>query len=239
VEFLGPLAEQLEQLPVARATTFTEYVYDVEANWKVTYDNFQENYHLRFIHDRSGATGTSKDNPFGYPTDYRFYGPHRAKSLFFNWEADIAPVQGLALMKGGQFAAEAGYGDSALNKEYFALFPNMFLLGTAQSHFSHAIIPVGPTRSRGVIRLYWIGADDSASKRFAREYALAAIRDIHCEDRAIVEASQQGLLSGALEHIHFQTNEVLCRHLFHVVNEMVETYKAETCKAERGAHGGV
>ena len=54
-EFLGPLAEQMETVTVAKATTFSEYVYEVEANWKMVYDNFQESYHLRFIHPRTGS----------------------------------------------------------------------------------------------------------------------------------------------------------------------------------------
>ncbi|HEY9547749.1 MAG TPA: Rieske (2Fe-2S) protein, partial [Solimonas sp.] len=33
-EFLGPLAEQMETLPVATATTFSEYVYEIDGNWK-------------------------------------------------------------------------------------------------------------------------------------------------------------------------------------------------------------
>ena len=50
-EYLGVLGEQLQTQPVASATTFAEYVYEVDANWKLVYDNFQENYHLRFIHE--------------------------------------------------------------------------------------------------------------------------------------------------------------------------------------------
>jgi phenylpropionate dioxygenase-like ring-hydroxylating dioxygenase large terminal subunit len=87
--------------------------------------------------------------------------------------------------------------------------------------------PVAAGKSRGVIRLYWIGEDDSASKRFAREYLMATARDIHAEDRAVIEAGQCGLNSGALEHIHFQSQEVLCRHLFESVDERVRAYQAK------------
>jgi len=57
--------------------------------------------------------------------------------------------------------------------------------------------------------------------------------DIHAEDRAVIEAGQRGLSSGALEHINFQSQEVLCRHFFHTVHNMVESYKADR-KAARG-----
>jgi hypothetical protein len=34
------------------------------------------------------------------------------------------------------------------------------------------------------------------------------------------------LNSGALEHIHFQSQEVLCRHFFNAVDNTVQAYKA-------------
>lgn len=223
-DFLGPFVAQLEALPIARATTFHEYVYEIEANWKLTYDNFQENYHLRFIHPRSGAAAVGEDNPFGYPTSYGFNGPHRSQRIWSNPSPQITPVQGIAFSKGAAFAAADGY-DPGKGKDYFALFPNFFLLGSPMQHFSHVVYPISATRSRGVIRLYWIGDDDSASKRFAREYAMATARDIHAEDRDVIEAGQRGLNSGALDYIHFQANEVLCRHLFDAVDRRVRAYQ--------------
>jgi len=89
------------------------------------------------------------------------------------------------------------------------------------------VMPVSASRSRGVIRLYWIGEDSSASERFAREYLMAMARDIHAEDRGVIEAGQRGLNSGALKHIHFQTQEVLCRHLFVTVSAAVAGYIAQ------------
>ena len=227
-EWLGPLAERLEALPVARATTFTEYVYEIEANWKLTYDNFQENYHLRFIHPRSSGAGTGPQNPFGYPLRYAFHGPHRTQTIWVNPEA--APptyTQGLAFAKAVASATADGVVVSQDAKEYFALFPNFFLLGSPVQHFSHVVMPISATRSRGVIRIYWIGEDESASERFAREYLMATARDVHCEDRDVIVAGQRGLGRGFLKHIHFQTQEVLCRHLYKNVEAMVRTYLAE------------
>lgn len=224
-EYLGDLAEELEKVPAARATTFAEYVYEIDANWKLTYDNFQENYHLRFIHPRSGGAGIGPQNPFGYPSSVGFHGPHRTQTI---WTPDSrpSPIQGFAFGKAYEFIAADGFLNAPHNSDYFALFPNFFLFGSPAQHFSHTVMPVSAGRSRGVIRVYWIGPDDSASKRFAREYSLATILDIHSEDRAVIEAGHKGLSSGALEHIHFQSQEVLCRHFMHMVNKMVQTYKA-------------
>lgn len=112
-------------------------------------------------------------------------------------------------------------------RTYYGIFPNLFVLGTAMTPFSQNIMPISAGKSRSTIRLYWVGEDDSASRRFAREYAMATALDIHSEDRSVIEAGQRGLSSGALTHIHFQSQEVLCRHLFNEIDQRVQAYKAE------------
>lgn len=226
-DFLGPLAEQLEALPSASATVLSEYVYDIGAGWKITADNFQENYHLRAIHPRSLEGTLGSQNPFGYPTDFAFYGPHRTQTIWDNPEASASPVQGLSFGRAMAHAIADGTFDSPTRRAYVSLFPNFFILGIPEQPFSHAIWPIGPSRSRGVIRMYWKGADDNASRRYAREYIMAQLRDVHAEDRGVIEAGQRGLESGALEHIHFQSQEALCRHFFLAVRERVEAYRAE------------
>jgi phenylpropionate dioxygenase-like ring-hydroxylating dioxygenase large terminal subunit len=225
-DWLGALADDIGALPVARATTFSEYTYEIEANWKLTYDNFQENYHLRFIHPKTGKATFSPDNPFGYPKRYRFFGPHRTQTIWSNPAPELTPVQHVGMGKAIAAGMRREVVGGANDREYFALFPNFFILGTPAPHFSHVVYPLGPTKSRGVIRLYWVGDDADASERFAREYVMATARDIHSEDRAVIAAGQRGLSSGALTHIHFQTQEALCRHLYNGVRDAVEAWRA-------------
>jgi phenylpropionate dioxygenase-like ring-hydroxylating dioxygenase large terminal subunit len=225
-EFLGPLPERLENLPVAKATTFSEYVYEIDANWKVTFDNFEEVYHLRFIHPRTGAAAGGPENPFGYPVKYNFYGPHRGHTFWKNPSPSFSQHQLVAFGKMFEGVVAEGFAEAPENNEYFALFPNLFILGQPAQHFFHSVMPISATRSRGVIRLYWVGKDDSASKRFAREFSMVGARDVHAEDVEVIEAGQRGLSSGALEHMHFQSQEVLLRHLFRNVDDRVQAYKA-------------
>lgn len=227
-EWLGDdYATMLETMPVAEATTFTEYTYDIAANWKLTYDNFQENYHLRFIHPRSGGAGTGEGNPFGYPQSIGFSGLHRTQRIWSNPAPEVKPFQGGAFGRGYQAAAARGLVGRPHERDYLAFFPNLFIIGTPTQNFSHVVYPIAADRSRGVVRIYWKGEDANASERFAREYSLASLRDIHCEDISVIEAGQRGLSSGALEHIHFQRMEALCRHLFVSVDERVRQFRAE------------
>tara|TARA_R110001599_G_scaffold26856_2_gene94597 strand:+ start:39022 stop:40239 length:1218 start_codon:yes stop_codon:yes gene_type:complete len=225
--WLGPLAEQMETLPVARATTFSEYSYEIDANWKLTYDNFQENYHLRFIHPRSGQSACAPDNPFGYPKEFDFIGPHRTQTIWTNPNPDPAPFLSTAFARLVPNAAQKGLLDTPYGRKYFALFPSFFMLGTPLQNFVHIVYPISAEKSRGVIRLYWVDDDANASERFGREALMVTARDVHSEDVHVIEAGQRGLSSGALTHIHMQTQEALCRHLFNIVEEMVETYRNE------------
>ena len=227
-EYLGPMAEKLEALPVARATQFHEYVYDIAANWKITYDNFQENYHLRFIHPRSAGPGIGGENPFGYPASFSLVGKHRTQTIWTDPNGEVKPSMMTGFMRGAARLAKDGVLGHANDRNYFALFPQLFLLGSAGNHFLHNVYPLGPEKSRGVIRLYWIGEDETASVRYAREMAMATTRDVHSEDVSVIEAGQRGLSSGALEHVHFMEKEILCRHLVKVVEDTVNAYVEET-----------
>jgi phenylpropionate dioxygenase-like ring-hydroxylating dioxygenase large terminal subunit len=215
-------------LPVAKATTFAEYIYEIDANWKLTYDNFQENYHLRFIHPRSGGGGAvGPDNPFGYPMDYKFYGEHRTQTIWTNPAPKLSPAQMVAFGKLVPALMQRGLMKHPYGRAYWAVFPNLFMIGTPTQPFVHYVMPISATRSRGVIRIYWVGDDMNASERYGREFSMAMARDVHSEDRAVIEAGQRGLNSGALEYIHLQQQEVLLRHLMHHVDAKVEAYKAE------------
>jgi phenylpropionate dioxygenase-like ring-hydroxylating dioxygenase large terminal subunit len=224
-DFYGPIAEELETLPLARATSFTEYVYEIDANWKLAFDNFQENYHLRFIHPQTGAQTIAAENPFGYPVAYGFSGPHRSQTLWKNPSPPpMAPVMREAMARAMTLAQQDG---PLSPKADFKLFPCFHVVNLAFYGFSHTMYPLAVDRTRGAIRIYWTGEAESASRLFTREFNLAALRDIHTEDRAVIEAGQRGLSSGAIPEIHFQDHEMLCRHLHEQVQERVEAYLAE------------
>ena len=229
VEFLGPLAKGMSQVPCAQATNFSEYVYEIDANWKLTYDNFQENYHLRFIHPNTGKSTFSPSNPFGYPAAQELHDPHRTQTIWTNPDSAslMTPAQMLGFGMGAKAMMRGDVPDNPFNRAYFAVFPSFFMLGSSGNNFSHTVYPIGPEKSRGVIRIYWINDDQTAGTRYAREFTMATTRDIHSEDVAVIQAGQRGLASGALEHIHFQEQEVLCRHLYMMVAKAVAEYKAE------------
>jgi phenylpropionate dioxygenase-like ring-hydroxylating dioxygenase large terminal subunit len=228
-EFLGPIAAQLEGLPVARATAFHEYEFEVAANWKLIYDNFQEAYHLRFIHPQTSSANTRGTNAFGYPASFTLHGRHRSQTVWHEPEAEHPPTLLLAFARCAPRLARDGVLGHPLSLEFFGIFPSMFLMDSPASPFNLVVYPLGPGRSRGVVRNYWIGEDETASVRFARELAMACNLDLFAEDLSPMEAGQRGISSGAVAHVHFQEKEILCRQLAVVVRRMVEAYQAEAC----------
>ena len=225
LEFFGPIAAELEALPSARATHFTECNYEIAANWKTNFDNFQENYHLRFVHPRTSASTCWDENPFGYPVAYGFAGPHRGQTLPTNPNPPKpSPIMRDGYMRLGAVAAREGL---EFDKADFKLFPAFHVVGLAPNQFSHTMWPLGPDRTRGQVRFYFTSENDSASKLYAREFTTMTILDVLCEDRDAIVSAQRGLASGAVEQVHFQDHEMLPRHLYETVKAMVEDYQAE------------
>lgn len=222
-EFLGDIADELEKLPVAKATSFSEYHYEIAANWKMNFDNFQENYHVRFIHPRTGEQTLSPENPFGYPVAYGFSGPHRSQTLWKNSAPPPLPAaQQLALTQALKLAQQ----DNLYSpKTDFKLFPCLHIVGQALYFFSHTMTPIDAERTRGTIRMYWVAENDSASRAFTREYLMMMVRDIHTEDRDIVEAGQRGIRG--IDKVNFQDHEILLRHLYEEVTARVDAYVEE------------
>jgi len=236
-EFLGEMGEMIEGLPIARATTYDEYAYDIDANWKVTFDNFQENYHLRFVHRRTNGAPAldSSPNPFNYPVAYELFSPHRMDT---SPGGDIPsdppkPLTGFLLGKMGEQLVADGLVGGPHARDYFVFFPNLYVFGNPGMHFTHTVMPVSPSKSRGVFRFYWIGDDRTARERMSRELAVAFAREIHVEDCETIASAQRGIESGAITHVHFQEQEVLCRHLLASVQDMVHAWLAE-----QGAEAG-
>jgi len=223
--FFGPIADEMEGLPMARAIDFTEWTYEIEANWKTNFDNFQENYHLRFIHPRTGEQIIGPDNPFGYPTHYGFSGPHRSQTLWKNPSPPPVPeTMTMAYSRAAVLAAKDGV---TFAKTDFKLFPCLHVVGLPPNQYTHTMMPLGPHRTLGTIRMYWMSKAENASRLFTREFSGMTIRDVLSEDRHAVEAGQRGLNSGAIDKIHFQDHEMLPRHLYETVQAQVAEYRAD------------
>ncbi|MBL7621225.1 aromatic ring-hydroxylating dioxygenase subunit alpha [Frankia sp. AgB1.8] len=221
-ESLGPFGDDLERIGFGRFTDFEQYSCDVAANWKTAAHNFQENYHVRWVHrPSSGGRATSRENPFGYNSSFRFHGRHGGGTHWIPAAAALSDVRATAM----RAAPTADDAPCRGNFDFFHLFPNLYIepLGGFNT-FTMQFWPLDTERTRLVVRVYRAGDDTSASARFSREYTASSLMDVHVEDVEVIEANQRGLRSGALEHIYFGAQEAVCRQLHENVAEMVRTY---------------
>jgi phenylpropionate dioxygenase-like ring-hydroxylating dioxygenase large terminal subunit len=170
---------------------------DVLANWKVFTESFLEGYHIRSTHPRTF-----------YPIQYdnlnviESFGPNSRIAF---------PYQAIEKLRGAPAAERSAHGRLTY---VYHLFPNV-IVATFPTQIVIAVLePVAVDRTRLVT--YVLG-DPAVPDPGAREGALrgrALVDAGAAEDRAVVEAIQRGIASGANEHFEFGRFEGAIAH-FH------------------------
>jgi phenylpropionate dioxygenase-like ring-hydroxylating dioxygenase large terminal subunit len=224
-EFLGAAATTTEQHSFTGCETVAILGSEVPVNWKAMLDNFTETYHLSVVHRYSVADRSiGKENPYGYPLEFDFFGPHRYMGIWGNTTHKPAPIEGLAAKHGGVISSGATQHDRAdklqrhpnWQLDVFGIFPHVLFEMAPGFFFVQEFMPLAVDRTRWQLRIYLPKAQ-SAGQRFSQEYNLAAFRDTDAEDFMLLRTLQQSMASGAVDKVHFQVNEALCRHSYNTI----------------------
>ena len=240
-EYLGEFGRDVADWSGWEACSVSwEFTGNVQINWKVLLDAFNEVYHIPTIHKNSIVEMfVNASNPSGEILGVTRKGPHRNVSLLGNHAYQPKPGQGLGYgFAPGQPVTKAGAvedgdvlpkGFNEGNFENWAVdvptvFPNWVPIVTSGSWFSHQIWPIAANRSQWRMRLYMPPAE-TAAQRFGQEYASAELRDTILEDANTFERVQDTLDKGLLTHFTFRDHEVSCRMQYHIVKEWVEEYE--------------
>ena len=236
-EYLGEANTSLEGYPFAAFTEHFSYAVDFNANWKVILGAFQEAYHVAFVHKNSLASATSsKSNPYSAALLLKVLQPyHGLFSGAANMDYTPTPVE-LAAFKGGMSFAEqiAGFGGAqgrttGLNPtgssnwsiDLLYVFPNLVFGLLDGMYFLHEFWPIATGRVLWKFGMYLPKAR-SASQRFSQEHVKVELRDTIREDSATVEPTHRSLESGRLDHFVLQDEELLIRHTFRVIEELLQ-----------------
>ncbi|NOT56232.1 MAG: aromatic ring-hydroxylating dioxygenase subunit alpha [Deltaproteobacteria bacterium] len=233
-EYLGAeLRESIAGYPFAGVSDncFSWHT-DVNANWKVAKDAFQEVYHISTLHRRIiGNVFASKDNPYANALDFTLFPPHGRISLSANPDRQPTPVESLAQRFGSvvlqQNNTEAEKLPKGVNPTRYAnwsfdglaLFPNCLIYVSNGTYLTHIFWPFAENRTRWEIRTYSPKARTLA-ERFSQEYGKVSFRDTLLEDGSTLERTQTMLASGAKKEIVLQDEELLIRQHHYVT----ETY---------------
>jgi phenylpropionate dioxygenase-like ring-hydroxylating dioxygenase large terminal subunit len=233
-EYLGAeLRESIAGYPFAGVSDncFSWHT-DVNANWKVAKDAFQEVYHISTLHRRIiGNVFASKDNPYANALDFTLFPPHGRISLSANPDRQPTPVESLAQRFGSVVLQQNNTEMEKLPKgvnptrytnwsfDGLALFPNCLIYVSNGTYLTHIFWPLAENRTRWEIRTYSPKARTLA-ERFSQEYGKVSFRDTLLEDGSTLERTQTMLASGAKKEIVLQDEELLIRQHHYVT----ETY---------------
>ncbi|HEY4850267.1 MAG TPA: SRPBCC family protein [Streptosporangiaceae bacterium] len=177
---------KLERYRIGELTVGGRAEYNVAANWKLIYENFQECYHCAHIHPelvqaipqfRSPAMGTGGYDPGGYPI-----APGRA-SFSLTGQTVLPRLPGLLPADEGLF-----YG--------MVLRPNCFLSLVSDHVIVHRFEPVAADRTRAVCE--WLFPPGTmAEGRYDVSDAVALFARVNEQDFAAAQWCQPNMSSRA------------------------------------------
>ena len=245
-EYLGDLARELDGYPFDEfSASSTAWSTEVNANWKVVKDAFQEVYHVAFLHKRSIPDSfTSKENPYAHVLDMKLFPRHGRASLYGSADYQPSPVATLA-GKHGEIVIRKDFSmdglppgvnplrSTAWSLDLNVIFPAFFVDVSQGSYFTHQFIPLGVDRTRWTSTQYFPRAA-TAGQRFSQEYGNVIFRDIILEDGRTFEETQSVLSSGAKRDFYLHDEEILIRHSHHVIDRMLTGQPVEVAVGADG-----
>ena len=230
-EYVGEeLGESIKGYPFDEISTnrFSWHT-DVNANWKVAKDAFQEVYHIPTLHRRIiGDVYASKSNPYANALDFTLFSPHGRVSLAANPERKPTRIESMVSGFGSTVLQQNNSAEEELptgvNPTRFphwsfdglALFPNCLIYVSKGTYLTHIFWPLAENKTRWEIRTYSPRAKTLAG-RFSQEYGKVSFRDTLLEDGSTLEKTQKMLSSGAKKEIVLQDEELLIRQQHHVI----------------------
>lgn len=238
-EFMTPFTESLASYPFEQNTNCYNFRTVINANWKLTLDAFLESYHVRFLHQQTVAElfRNTKDelaaDAYGvelFQRHGRFAVPgvatsrsHPIEDLIINTAMSFYEVKedGVGIPLGLNKAGGANWAFDGL-----FIFPNtLLLINGAGAYVAMDVQPLGPDRTVWEARSYSAPAKDGL-ERFVQEYNVVLGRDTMLEDGSPLEVTQAVLASGAKPEMILGDQEVMLRHLHHVVEQVVNGAEA-------------
>ena len=112
-EFIGEWGAALRGYPFDAMALRHRYQAHIKVNWKIALDAFQEAWHARFVHKRSGgAAYASQENPYIHALEFKLYPLHRMMSVPGNPQFTPTPLQGVAHRFGSFLHQDGGLRDT-------------------------------------------------------------------------------------------------------------------------------
>lgn len=224
-EYLGTLGDALEEYPFERMRPLSHHSATLRTNWKVAINAFQEAYHVPTVHAAS-----ARELFVCRLCHFRFHGPHRAMTLPTSPKFQPKPVDILSSQftsgmlqdavsgRAGPFPGTNPCGTPNFSFDINVVFPSSFIDVGEGYYFTYEFWPIKVNETHFIMKLYSLPAE-RWSQRLGQELSIIFLREGVSEDLSTVEATQEGLESGALRAMVLSDQEIAVRHQHHVVEQ--------------------
>lgn len=219
-EFLAPVSGEIGRFDFTGFTPAFSYRIEENVNWKTLQEAQLEGWHLPYLHDKTLARAVKVEGNQYRHAGIELHGLHGVLGSPPSENFTPSPVAQLASQFGTGTVQAFGSNLETEGEAYrfrgsfdfWHIFPNFFVGLLNGLYFTFNIWPVAADRSVWEIKGYYPPVR-TAGELFAREYSKVGLRDPMMEDYYTHELICAQLKSGAKQHIHFQDEELLARHL--------------------------
>jgi Rieske 2Fe-2S family protein len=192
---LGAIPERVANYPLGSLRVGHRIRYEVDANWKIICENYNECYHCGPVHPElcalvpafraAGGSGLTWDDGI----------PHRPGAYTFTWSGTSTR------------AAFPGLSEAELTNHKGELaYPNLFLSLACEHVTAYILHPRGASRT-DIDCLFLFGPAEIARVGFDHRDASSFWETVNQQDWAICERVQQGISSRVHEHGYYAPME--------------------------------
>ena len=194
-EWFAPLRGKFSQWTLPKLRSAKRVVYDVQANWKLMFENYSECYHCPGVHPM-----LSKVSPYDSAENDLTEGPFLGGFMRIN--------KGKSLTMSGEACALRIGGEEVEEEQvfYYSIFPNMLLSMHPEYVMVHQLWPQSPERT--LVVCDWFFHPEAADLDvFNPDDAIAFWDVTNKQDWHVCELSQQGIASRAYEPGPYSSRE--------------------------------
>jgi Rieske 2Fe-2S family protein len=259
-DFLGPMVQGLEGYPFHRVTERYRYATEIQSNWKIFLDAFQEFYHAPILHSQQQVPKLrSSEAGFEVP-HFQIDGPHRVIStggfkgvprhltpademypteraveagLMGPWERpDIPELEVAALPPGVNPGKLEPWSMSS-----FQIFPNLVIVLFERGwYITYHYWPTSPNTHDWEMSFYF-PPSRNATERIQHELTVVTSTEAALQDAGTLDGTQMGLESEVAELFPLCDQEITVRHFHKAVGDWVEAYRRERAQGRERARG--
>jgi len=236
-EYLGDLGRDLSGFPHQDYAPIATISSELQCNWKLVMDAFNEAYHVIGLHRRSAPGAfNSEDNPFGHLQAVKLHERHWTISAYANPQQTPSAAAGLNI----QYSAAATYVPKHSDEKGLAklppgvnpsqsdtwafdvhqIFPNFSYYTANGWILCQRYWPISVDRCRYETTLYTV-PPKTAAERVAMEQTIIMLWDVVLEDLSTVERTQPMLLSGAIDAFQLSDMELGIRQHAQVLAQAI------------------